>query len=68
MSSKLYNQIQPIECLNKTWSKKDNSSSNNIKMMIEMSNQVTHWVALNILKEMDLKKRVRVVKHFFFPC
>jgi len=66
MCSKLYNQIQPVECLNKAWSKKDNSPAVNIKMMIEMSNQVTSWVALTILEEVDLKKRAANLKHFIY--
>jgi len=66
MCSKLYNQIQPVECLNKAWSKKDNSPAINIKMMIEMSNQVTGWVALTILQEPDIKRRATVVKRFVY--
>jgi len=66
MCSKLYNQIQPVECLNKAWSKKDNSPAVNIKMMIEMSNQVTSWVALTILQETDIKKRAANLKHFIY--
>jgi len=67
MCSKLYNQIQPVECLNKAWSNKEtNSLAINIRMMIEMSNQVTGWVALTILQEMDTKKRASVVKRFIY--
>ncbi|ORX38133.1 ras GEF [Piromyces finnis] len=66
MCSKLYNQIQPVECLNKAWSQKINSPAVNIKMMIEMSNQVTGWVAITILKETDLKKRASIMKHFIY--
>ena len=66
MCSKLYNQIQPLECLNKAWSKKENSPAVNIKMMIEMSNQVTSWVAITILQEGDLKKRAANLKHFIY--
>ena len=68
MCSKLYNQIQPVECLNKAWSN-NNSENNpavNIKMMIEMSNQVTSWVALTILEERELKKRAANLKHFIY--
>jgi len=66
MCSKLYNQIQPVECLNKAWSKKEANPAVNIKMMIEMSNQVTSWVALTVLQETDLKKRAANLKHFIY--
>ena len=66
MCSKLYNQIQPIECLNKAWSRRENSPAVNIKMMIEMSNQVTRWVAITILQEVDIKRRAANLKHFIY--
>ncbi|OUM62570.1 hypothetical protein PIROE2DRAFT_44156 [Piromyces sp. E2] len=66
MCSKLYNQIQPVECLNKAWSKKENSPAINIKMMTEMFNQVTRWVAITILQEGELKKRAANLKHFIY--
>lgn len=66
MGSKLYNQIQPVECLNKAWSKKENSPAVNIKMMIEMSNQITGWVAFTILQEGDVKRRGSNLKHFIY--
>jgi len=66
MCSKLYNQIQPVECLNKAWSKKESSPAVNIKMMIEMSNQVTGWVAITVLQELDIKKRASILKHFIY--
>lgn len=64
MESKTYTQIQPIECLNKAWSEKENSPAINIKSMIEFSNRTTGWVALAILQEKDLKKRSSILKHF----
>jgi len=66
MCSKLYNQIQPVECLHKAWSKKENSPAVNIKMMINMSNQVTKWVVFTILQEDEVKKRAAVLKHFIY--
>jgi len=66
MCSKLYNQIQPVECLNKAWSKKESNPAVNIKMMTEMFNQVTRWVALTILQETDVKRRVANMKHFIY--
>jgi len=64
MESKFYSQIQPIECLNKAWSEKENSPAVNVKAMIEFSNKTTGWVATAILKESDIKRRSNVLKHF----
>jgi hypothetical protein len=64
MESKTYSLIQPIECLNKAWSDKDNSPAVNVKAMIEFSNKTTGWVATAILKESDIKRRCNVLKHF----
>lgn len=64
MESKTYTQIQPIECLNKAWSEKENSPAVNVKAMIEFSNRTTGWVATAILRENDLKRRCNVLKHF----
>jgi len=64
MESKTYNQIQPIECLNKAWSEKENSPAVNVKAMIEFSNRTTGWVATAILGENDIKRRCNILKHF----
>jgi hypothetical protein len=64
MESKTYTQIQPIECLNKAWSERENSPAVNVKAMIEFSNKTTGWVATAILRENDLKRRCNVLKHF----
>lgn len=64
MESKTYTRIQPIECLNKAWSEKENSPAENVKAMIEFSNKTTGWVATAILRENDLKRRTNVLKHF----
>jgi len=64
MESKTYTQIQPIECLNKAWSEKENSPAINVKAMIEFSNKTTGWVATAILRENDLKRRAEILKHF----
>ncbi|ORX73514.1 ras GEF [Anaeromyces robustus] len=68
MCSKYYNQIQPVECLNKAWSDKNNENTPavNIKKMIEMSNQVSGWLALTILQEVDIRKRASILKHFIY--
>ncbi|KAI9335285.1 ras guanine nucleotide exchange factor domain-containing protein [Obelidium mucronatum] len=64
MESSVYNKIQPIECLKKAWSEKTNNQSPNVKNMILLSNQIAGWVIKSILAEVDVKKRVLVLKHF----
>ncbi|ORY03599.1 ras GEF [Basidiobolus meristosporus CBS 931.73] len=64
MDSTMYNKIRPVECLSKAWSQKDASIAVNIKAMIEVSNQVTNWVAETILSEKEVRKRVALIKHF----
>lgn len=68
IESKLYGKIKPTECLNKTWQKKvgenDPEPAPNVKALILHSNQMTNWVAEMILAQMDVKKRVVVIKHF----
>ncbi|KAI0393975.1 ras GEF [Xylariaceae sp. FL0594] len=68
IESKLYAKIKPVECLNKTWQKKvvegEPEPAPNVKALILHSNQMTNWVAEMILAQMDVKKRVVVIKHF----
>ncbi|RKF80927.1 Cell division control protein 25 [Golovinomyces cichoracearum] len=68
IESKLYGKIKPTECLNKTWQKKvsegDPEPAPNVKALILHSNQLTNWVAEVILTQLDVKKRVGVIKHF----
>jgi son of sevenless-like protein len=68
IESRLYAKIKAAECLNKTWQKKvpegDAELAPNVKALILHSNQMTNWVAEMILAQMDVKKRVVVIKHF----
>ncbi|KAI0024883.1 ras guanine nucleotide exchange factor domain-containing protein [Xylariomycetidae sp. FL0641] len=68
IESKLYGKIKPTECLNKTWQKKvgenEPEPAPNVKALILHSNQMTNWVAEMILAQMDVKRRVLVIKHF----
>ena len=68
IESRLYGKIKAAECLNKTWQKKiadgEPDLAPNVKALILHSNQMTNWVAQMILAQMDLKKRVVVIKHF----
>ncbi|ROT38848.1 ras GEF [Sodiomyces alkalinus F11] len=68
IESRLYSKIKPTECLNKTWQKKvaegETEPAPNVKLLILHSNQMTNWVAEMILSQMDVRKRVVVIKHF----
>lgn len=69
LESRLYNEIRLEECLNKAWQKKETSagdveSAPNIRAMIRHSNQLANWVGELVLQQSELKKRVRVIKHF----
>ncbi|KAF4584277.1 Ras guanine nucleotide exchange factor [Ophiocordyceps camponoti-floridani] len=68
IESRLYGKIKAAECLNKTWQRKvpegDPDPAPNVKALILHSNQMTNWVAEMILAQMDVKKRVVVIKHF----
>ncbi|EMR10382.1 hypothetical protein PNEG_01634 [Pneumocystis murina B123] len=65
MESRIYNKIKPIEFLNKAWSKHlCNGIAENIRSMILKSNQITGWVTQTILSQTEVKKRVRILKHF----
>lgn len=68
IESKMYGKIKPTECLNKTWQKKlaegEAEPAPCVKALILHSNQLTNWVAEMILTQMDVKKRVVVIKHF----
>lgn len=69
LESQLYNEIRLDECLNKAWQKKATSSEDvepapNIRAMIRHSNQLANWVGELILEQTELKKRVRVIRHF----
>ncbi|GBB99424.1 hypothetical protein RclHR1_03520004 [Rhizophagus clarus] len=63
---KLYNKIQPVECLDKAWSKEEGGDiiAANIKAMIVNSNQITGWVAESVLNQSEVKKRCLYIKHF----
>jgi son of sevenless-like protein len=68
IESRLYSKIKASECLNKTWQKKiadgERDLAPNVKALILHSNQMTNWVAEMILAQMDVKRRVVVIKHF----
>ncbi|KAI8341421.1 ras guanine nucleotide exchange factor domain-containing protein [Chlamydoabsidia padenii] len=73
MDFKLYSLIRPVECLNKVWSKEavwtdghlhQHVPAANIRASIEYCNQVTSWVSGAILSQLEVKKRVTLIKHW----
>lgn len=68
VESRLYGKIKPVECLAKTWEKKNKAEAHetapNVQALILHSNQLTNWVAEMILQHSEVKKRVAVIKHF----
>ncbi|RCH89238.1 hypothetical protein CU097_008696 [Rhizopus azygosporus] len=64
MDFKLYSAIRPIECLDKAWSREDDTVAVNIRASIEYCNQVTSWVSDVILSQHDMKKRSIVIKYW----
>lgn len=65
LESRLFNAIQASECLGKAWSDpKMHKYAENIRAMIERSNQLTAWVASSIILEENVKIRVKLVQHF----
>eukprot|EP01121_Diplochlamys_sp_Union-15-3_P008010 TRINITY_DN2091_c0_g1_i5.p1 TRINITY_DN2091_c0_g1~~TRINITY_DN2091_c0_g1_i5.p1 ORF type:complete len:655 (+),score=137.61 TRINITY_DN2091_c0_g1_i5:266-2230(+) len=62
---KVYKNIKPSECLKQSWNKPGKEEkAPNILAMIKQFNDVSNWVATQVLKEDKLKKRVKVITHF----
>ena len=60
----LYRAIRPWECLGLAWSKKDKETkAPNILKMIQRFNQVSQWIATEIVSTDSLKQRIALVKH-----
>lgn len=61
----LYNQIQPVDCLDQAWSRADSKAHGaHIKAMILTSNRMAGWVAQAILGYFDTKRRAQTIKYF----
>jgi hypothetical protein len=61
----LFKKIKPSECFGKGWSKGEeyaNEKAPNVWQMIQRFNQVSTWVATEIVKQDALKQRVKIVK------
>ena len=62
----LFRAIQPKECLNQAWSRKGQQKIHapNIIAMIERFNATSRWVATEMVREVDLKKRTFLLRKF----
>lgn len=62
----LYCKITKFACLAKVWGKKSGLSESleNITLFIRASNQLTNFVAYMILRKLDIRKRVQIIRHF----
>ncbi|KJE89917.1 hypothetical protein CAOG_009414 [Capsaspora owczarzaki ATCC 30864] len=56
--------IQPKECLDLAWTKKDREQAPHILAMIDLATRLSFWVASAILSEDAVKARAKVVAHF----
>ncbi|KAL9647807.1 hypothetical protein ABK040_001333 [Willaertia magna] len=58
----MFKSIRPKECLNQSWNKESREKKAfNIFQMINWFNKVSRWVATEVLKEPDLKKRIDII-------
>jgi son of sevenless-like protein len=65
IESEYYRNINITEFLNLSWSKKNrNETAPGIVSMIKRFNTVSTWVCTEVVKQEQLKKRTRMIKHF----
>lgn len=67
MNYEMYCKITAFECLDKIWGKQKNhgfGGSKNISKFIEHANLMTNYVSYKVVKQTDVKKRVRVINYF----
>eukprot|EP01125_Pyxidicula_operculata_P016055 TRINITY_DN5495_c0_g1_i1.p1 TRINITY_DN5495_c0_g1~~TRINITY_DN5495_c0_g1_i1.p1 ORF type:complete len:727 (-),score=173.17 TRINITY_DN5495_c0_g1_i1:93-2216(-) len=65
----IWANIQPWECLGQSWVKKDKEiKSPNVVKFTSHFNDMSHWVQTEILTEIDLKYRVKVIQKFIDIC
>ncbi|SCV04179.1 LAMI_0H14026g1_1 [Lachancea mirantina] len=62
----LYCKITPFECLDRIWSKKfcHFGGSQNISAFISSANSLTNFVSYSIVRQLNLKKRAKIIQHF----
>jgi son of sevenless-like protein len=58
-----YYKIQPKECLNQSWTKKQDISPN-ILALVKRFNQLGKYVITSVVREPDPQKRAGIVLHF----
>src|SRR5690348_1364333 len=65
IESGLYRRINPQECLGQAWTKTATRTEKapNIMAMIARFNQVSRWVATEIVKEPDIRRRANLLSH-----
>ncbi|KAL2916590.1 hypothetical protein HK105_203702 [Polyrhizophydium stewartii] len=59
----IFKNIHPIEFLNEIWNK-DNDSSPSFKFFVERFDKESYWVATELVRIKDIKKRTVVLKKF----
>mmetsp|Transcript_32085 Transcript_32085/g.89814 ORF Transcript_32085/g.89814 Transcript_32085/m.89814 type:complete len:616 (+) Transcript_32085:50-1897(+) len=63
--SRLYNSIQPWECLGQSWNKKDKEKrAPNITGLTRRFNNMSRWISTQIVSEMNLRRRAQVLDFF----
>eukprot|EP01114_Cavostelium_apophysatum_P007694 TRINITY_DN1984_c0_g2_i1.p1 TRINITY_DN1984_c0_g2~~TRINITY_DN1984_c0_g2_i1.p1 ORF type:complete len:861 (-),score=245.93 TRINITY_DN1984_c0_g2_i1:206-2788(-) len=62
----LFKAIQPHECNKQKWLKENKSLTPNIHKLINRFNQVSMWVASEVVKVEDLKLRAVILNRFIF--
>ncbi|KAJ3162687.1 hypothetical protein HDU86_003660 [Geranomyces michiganensis] len=60
---KLFHNIHPIEYLNQIWQSSAESSPS-MKYFVDRFDKESYWIATEVVREKDLKKRVAVLRKF----
>jgi hypothetical protein len=64
IESDLYKAIKPWECLGQAWTKPDKATrAPNLLRFIHRFNQVSKWIAAEIVRVENLRQRVNVLAH-----
>eukprot|EP01113_Clastostelium_recurvatum_P037509 TRINITY_DN5493_c1_g1_i4.p1 TRINITY_DN5493_c1_g1~~TRINITY_DN5493_c1_g1_i4.p1 ORF type:complete len:1171 (+),score=322.57 TRINITY_DN5493_c1_g1_i4:927-4439(+) len=65
----IYKAIHPKEFLSLSWQSKDKQvRSPNLLRMIQRFNQVSAWVVMSVMREVDLRRRTSVLARFVDIC
>lgn len=62
--STIFRKISPLEFMHQAWNKKEGKTSPNLLKLIKRFNEVSYWVASEIVSVKNLKNRVEVLKRF----